>query len=240
MRCASDAILAIRTDEPEKLIRRSFPKVRFPSGTLHLLVAAIVLAASLLPASAHPHVWVTVRAQLVYGVDGRVSAVRHVWDFDEAYTAFTVQGLDTNKDGAYSPEELAELAKVNAESLVEFDYFTVLKANGARQEFAAPRDYAMSHDGKTLRLTFLLPLKQAASGRMLGLEVYDPTFFVAFDLAGSEDAVTLAGAPKGCALNVSRPKNLPQQSLSETLFSGSNINEGMGLQFANKAVVACP
>ena len=46
-----------------------------------------LLAASPL-ASAHPHVFVDGRAEIVFDAAKRVSAVRNVWEFDEAYSAF--------------------------------------------------------------------------------------------------------------------------------------------------------
>ncbi len=207
------------------------------------IAAAAALAAmtAATPALAHPHVFVTVRSELVYEPDGRIGAVRHAWDFDDAYSAFSVQGLDADGDGKVSSQELAELARTNVESLADFDYFTVLKANGAKQAFGAPRDYALSHDGKTLRLTFTLPLAAPASNRVLGLEIYDPTFFVAFDLAKDADAVRLANAPKGCTISVTRPKGFSlQQSLSEAFFETLGPDATFGAQYANKALAACP
>ena len=67
--------------------------------------------------AAHPHVWATVRSEIVFGPDQKITGIRHAWTFDEFYTAMAVEGLDTDKDGTYSKEELAPLAKVNIESL---------------------------------------------------------------------------------------------------------------------------
>ncbi len=75
-------------------------------------------------AAAHPHVWATVRSEIVFGPDHRITGIRHHWTFDEFYTAMAVQGLDANGDGVFSKEELQPLAQVNVESLKEFDYFT--------------------------------------------------------------------------------------------------------------------
>ena len=55
---------------------------------------------------------------------GAITGIDQVWFFDEFYTAMAVEGLDTNKDGKYSREELHELAKTNMEGLKEFGYFT--------------------------------------------------------------------------------------------------------------------
>jgi ABC-type uncharacterized transport system substrate-binding protein len=210
---------------------------------LSALTALAALAAAA-PALAHPHVWVTVKAEIAYAPDGRLTGVRHAWTFDPAYSAFVTQGLDRNGDGKLTPDELAELAKVNTESLVDFEYFTFLKADGAKQAFDAPREPAMAFDQGQATLTFLLPLKTPAQARKaVALEVYDPTYFVAFGLAEGEDAVRLAGAPKGCALTLARPKPVDaaqQQKLGEAFFEALTAASTFGSSFANRAIVACP
>lgn len=209
--------------------------------------ALLLLVVSLLsgPALAHPHVWLTARAELVFGADGKVAAVRHRWTFDEAYSSFAVQGLDTNGDGKTSPDELKELATFSTGSLAEFGYFTSLKSNGAKQPLEPPRGEAMTFEGGRLTLQFELPLKAAAASRVLILEVYDPTFFVEFKAADDPDAVKLQGAPAGCAVTVTRPKPAAAapadpKALSESFFQSLTATSSFGSQFANRAVVACP
>lgn len=210
---------------------------------LHAL-AALAAFGCAAPALAHPHVWVTVKSEIAYAPDGKVAGVRHAWTFDPAYSAFVTQGLDKNNDGKLTPDELQELAKENTESLIDFGYFTALKSDGAKQEFDAPRNPAMAFDKGQATLTFELPLKApAAAKRTLTFEVYDPTYFVAFSMAEGEDAVRLAGAPKGCALTVSRPKPVDaaqQQKLSEAFFEALTAASNFGAGFANRALVACP
>jgi ABC-type uncharacterized transport system substrate-binding protein len=210
-------------------------------------LAALLCSAAIsfgFPALAHPHVWVTARAEILYAPDGKITGVRHAWTFDKGYSAYVTQGLDSNKDGKLTPEELQELAKENTESLADFDYFTVLKADGAKQAFAAPRDYRMVFDDGEATLSYLLPLKAPArAARALSVEIYDPTFFVAFGMAEGDDALKLAGAPKGCSVNVSRPKSFDvsqQQNLSEAFFEALTASSNFGSQFANRAIIACP
>lgn len=207
-----------------------------------LLALAVSLAAR--EATAHPHVFVQVRAELVFGASGKVSAVRHHWTFDEAYSAFSVQGLDANGDGQTTPDELTELAATNMSSLAEFGYFTVVKANGVKQALASPRNESMSFDKGVLTLHFEIPLKAPAAGRLLGFEVYDPTFFVDFQTDAAPGALSLQGAPAGCALTVSRPKPPSPaeagQPLSESFYQSLSASSGFGAQFASRAVVACP
>lgn len=195
------------------------------------------------PALAHPHVWVTARAEMVYEAGGKVAGIRHAWTFDKGYSAYVTQGLDKNRDGKFSPEELQDLAKENTESLVEFEYFTVLKANGRKQVFESPRDYRMAFETEQVTLSYFLPLKNPTLVKTLALEVYDPTFFVSFSLAEGDDAVKLAGAPPGCATNISRAKTpdpAQQKDMSEAFFETLTAASSFGTQFANKAIVACP
>jgi ABC-type uncharacterized transport system substrate-binding protein len=192
-------------------------------------------------ASAHPHVWVKASAALVFDGEGKVIAIRHAWDFDEAYSAFAVQGLDHDKDGKVSRGEMAELAKVNTESLLEFDYFTRIKLDGKKQAFGAPTDYWLDYDKGILTLHFTLPLKSPKSARAVGLEIYDPTFFVSFAFADGNEPVTATRA--GCAVAVTRAKGLDVQagqSLGESFFSSLSNTSEFGAQFSNKAVISCP
>jgi ABC-type uncharacterized transport system substrate-binding protein len=207
-----------------------------------LAVLAFVCASG--AALAHPHVWITSQAEIVFGPDGKVTGVRHRWTFDPAISAAFTQGLDANGDGRFSPDELKDLARENTESLVEYGYYTQLKANGAKQAFDAPSDPVMTHETDTLVLSFLLSLKSPAdASKALALEVYDPAFFVQFALAPGDDAARLVGAPKGCVATVMRPKPVeatPQKNLSESFFEALTAASGYGAQFANRILVACP
>ena len=209
---------------------------------------AIGLFSAVVPAAAHPHVWVSAKAEIAYA-GGKVVAVRHVWAFDAAYTAFVTQGLDANKDGKLTPDELQALATENTGNLAEFGYFTKLKVGGKEQAFADPVEPRMVMEGDALTLSFRLPLKTPlAQGRgVLALEVYDPTYFVSFSLSEAPDAATLVGAPTGCAATVTRPKTPESKTadagspgMTEAFFEALTAASGSGVQFANRVLVACP
>ena len=120
-----------------------------PRGLMARFLAAAIAVlwcglAGCARAVAHPHVWVTVETTVLFD-NGSITGLRHKWTFDEFYTAMAVQGLDTNNDGSYSREELAELAKVNIEGLAEFGYFTHAKLGVAPLTFTAPKDYWLDY-----------------------------------------------------------------------------------------------
>lgn len=208
-----------------------------------LASALLALAASAGGAGAHPHVWVTAKAVIVYASDGRVTAVRHGWTFDEGYSAYAVQGFETGPDGKPAPDKLAELAKINMESLAESGFFTQAKANGVRQAFGTPVAYGSAYDKGLLTLTFDLPLKTPAKAdRVFALDVYDPSFFVDFAIAEGDGAVSLEGAPPGCALKVTRPRPdvAPAQGLSERFFSALGAASSAASTSSSRVLVACP
>lgn len=198
---------------------------------------------TIVSANAHPHVQVQATSALLFSGSGQVIGLQHHWQFDEAYSAFAVQGLDTNKDGIISLEELALLAKENAESLSEFDYFTKLKVDGKKVDFAAPTDYWLDYDKGVLTLHFTLMLKQPAKlSRTSGIELYDPTYFVSFTFAEGEAAFGLKAAPAGCVTTITRPKTdqLASQNLNESFFAALSAKGDFGAQFANRVLVVCP
>lgn len=211
-----------------------------------LLLALAALMGMLSAAAAHPHVWVSVKSRVVYGKGGVPEAIRHVWTFDEPFSAFAIQGLDTNNDGQYSREELAPLAQTNVESLGEYGFFTFGKEGKHDLDFNPPQDYWLEYDGKALTLHFTLPMRDrfASPEAAYSLEVYDPTYFVSFTWA-DQNAVTLEGAPGACrALLRAPPKDASAQAatgqpLSEDFFNSLDANSTFGEQFANTVFVAC-
>jgi ABC-type uncharacterized transport system substrate-binding protein len=192
-------------------------------------------------ANAHPHVFVTAKGQLRYGPDGTLKAIRYAWTFDAMFSAFASQGLDTNGDGKLSREELADLAKTNVDSLKEFGYFTVSKRGEKPIEFGEPTDYWLEAEAPdTLTLHFTLPVKTPGL-RNIAIEVYDPTYFIAFSLADGK-AVSLEGAPAGCVLDAqgSDPTPTATTKLSESFFTTLQAGSDYGEQFANRIAVRCP
>ena len=192
---------------------------------------------------AHPHVFVTAKEQLIFGQDGKITGIRAAWTFDDMYSAFAIQGLG-DPDKILTSAELAPLAKTNVESLAEFGWFTVGKTGGKPVLFNDPVDYSLDESAdKLITLHFTLPLKvPVKTGSFFSLQVYDPTYFVAFEFDSREPA-TLTNAPAGCSVSVAKPKSLDvtdSQKLSEAFFTNMSPGTDFGIKLAPRAIIACP
>jgi ABC-type uncharacterized transport system substrate-binding protein len=211
--------------------------------SLFVAVASVVLASA--AAFGHPHVWVTMKSELVYGPDGTVTGVRHAWTFDDMFSVFATQGIEAKKKGEFTREELAPLAEVNVTSLKEYDYFTYARANGKKVEFDdPPAGYFLDFDTKdtVLTLHFMLPLKAPVKAKDLIIEIYDREFFVDFSFA-EKDPAKLVGAPAQCKLTVGRPQEMNaalSQQLSQLGADQRDPSLTIGAEYGNKLVVKCP
>ena len=205
-----------------------------------VLLAGLFVAGSGV-AQAHPHVWITAVSELLYAPDGSITGVRHAWTFDDMFSTYALQGIETKQKGVYSREELSSLAQTNVESLHEFAFFTFAKADGKKEKFNEPVDYYLEYKDTALTLHFTLPLKTQVKPKQLVLEVFDPEFFIDFKLADKEP-IKLVGAPADCQMKLQRPNDgaAGAQNIGEQNFLSGGANANYGAMFANKVTVDCP
>lgn len=202
-------------------------------------MAVLTSLALVAPAAAHPHVWIKVTSELVFGADGNVTGIRQHWTFDDMYSAFAVQGLKGKVRGALTREELAPAAKQNIKSLKEAGYFTYASAGGGKLAFGDPLpDYWLDDKDAILTLNFTLPFKQPVKAKDLTVEIYDPTYFIALEFAKGMP-VRLVGAPKDCKGTVTWPRQLTYAE-GKKLSDNPEAAANWGANFANKIMVNCP
>ena len=203
------------------------------------LCCAIVCS---IPAHAHPHVWITVRTEVVSAPDGRITGVRQAWAFDDMFSTFATQGLKNWQKGNFTHEELVPLAKSSMESFKEFAYFTYATADGNEVPFSEPLpDYWLDYSDSVLTIHFTLPFKAPVKANELKLEVYDPTIFISFEFA-KENPVKFVGATP-CKFDIELPREMtPRErvALSQIAADVPNTTMAWGAKFANKIIVHCP
>lgn len=209
------------------------------------VAACVLVLAPLAPAQAHPHVWIDVALEMPVSETGAVKGVTVTWAFDEMYSAATVLGMDTDGDGATSPEELEPLIQDSMTNLLEWHYFLDVRQGGARLETDAAVNASGAFENGQLIYRYTVPLKAPADLTAAPLEVrsFDPSFYI--DLALREEApVVLPGAPDGCAAQVTEPPPMDETMLlmGESALLNADFapgSEGLGGKFAQKVTVTC-
>jgi len=207
----------------------------------------ILLALPLDAAQAHPHVWIVVRSEIHFDAGGRLTGIQHTWTFDPAYSAFAILGFDKDGDGAPDPDQLAQMAKTNVEAMQEFGYFTSVKVNGAKADLTTSSNYEATYQKDRVSLRFILPLKAPVKPKVLGLQIDDPSFFVAFTLEPGAEAVSLVGTTAACAVSIRRPAKAATegvQILADEIANAlqGKLGEGSTItaDYKGSVIIACP
>lgn len=168
------------------------------SGT-SIAIAAALLGAS--PAAAHPHVWVTAKAELRFK-EGKLTAIGLVWEFDELFGDYVKQEYDENQDGKFDEKETIRVAKEAFASLKDVGFLTDLRVKGKQVELGRPYGLEVGLVEGFVRYRFLIPLTAPlAPSRDWSLALYDESSYVDVVLA-PDDPASLIDAPAGCAIDL--------------------------------------
>jgi ABC-type uncharacterized transport system substrate-binding protein len=214
---------------------------------LYIVMAAMMAGFVGTPAQAHPHVWIDMQSSIVFTDDGLIKGVDVEWTFDDGYTQMALDGLDVDGDGIYSQDELAPLTKENIESLKDYEYFTVMRANGEQQKIGEVTDAGQIWSNNKLTLHFQVPLVKPIDPRKeeFMLKVYDPEFFIDLEYP-ADDAVDVTGKiPPACKLVVKPVPTDAELDQTRTMLSSKGTDwkpenpEDFGAMFAQAVSIAC-
>lgn len=195
------------------------------------------------PAWVHPHVFAEARLDVMLGADQKVTALRHLWRFDDLFSSTVLVEFDANKDLRLDEAELEEVGSVVHQSLSEFNYFQIVTQDGKDVKMIPPERLIATLEDNQLIILFESKLSEptALKGK-LDFGVYDPTFYTAIEFI--DDANMAAeNLPSGCTRTVVRPDAdeaiaANQSTLTEAFF---NDPEGTDLSkiFATKLELTC-
>ena len=185
------------------------------TGLLRKLALAAAATLGLIGAAqAHPHIFIDAKATIVFNDAGELTEIRNAWTFDEAFSVWQIQGLDTNNDGITSSEEMQELADENIKGLAEYNFYTSAGAYTASGQTGASLPFTEVGGAKFVfadnRSTLSFDIAPKTPYRITGkleIAVADPEYYVAITFHAPAD-VTLVNAPAGCALHMEPPREL--------------------------------
>lgn len=195
--------------------------------------------------SAHPHVWIDARATVLFE-GGAIAGIRHEWTFDPYFSAWSIQGLDTDGDGVLTPAEMQDLAQENMEGLAHYAFYTYAGSDEDAFNFTGPHDPSMRYENEQTTLTYTVWLSEprSVSGEF-DIIVGDPEYYsdITFSDAG---AVSTQGAPEGCAAQAHPPQQIDPALEEELYLLGPDVLElppelkQAARDLANRIVVTCP
>jgi ABC-type nickel/cobalt efflux system permease component RcnA/ABC-type uncharacterized transport system substrate-binding protein len=155
---------------------------------------------------------------LVFDQTGALAAIRHSWTFDRDFSAWSIQGLDTNNDGVVSTPEMQELADEDMKGLGEYDYYTYAGEGDYDLTFAKGSDAVLTYENEQTTLDFAIAATPPYHiKKRFELAINDPEYYVAITFSGPE-AITLENAPPGCRASLDPPKEM-DQTLSDELYA---------------------
>ena len=190
--------------------------------------ALCIVLATVSGAGAHPHVYIEMTSDVVFNDQGLISAINVEWVFDPDYTAMATEGLDVNKDGEMTTDELEPLAKENIEALKEWSYFVYGRLNGQKLKWADVTDYGqlIGTDGR-LRMHFVVPAEKPIDPKTAEFlyRIYDPTFYIAIDFVEKDPVEAVGKIPELLPDRCRSPARSDQDGRHE----GDAVDQGQGL-----------
>jgi ABC-type uncharacterized transport system substrate-binding protein len=186
---------------------------------------------------------------IMLSADDMVTGVRVEWTTDPVYAKDALDGLDTNNDGIYEPDELARLTAENLDALASYDYFVSFRYNGDVQKNGKATDGTQTYNAKDGRLTllFTVPLLTPLDPHKgeIRLKVYDPEYFIDFEYVKKTPLLVSHAMKPGCTANLMELPADPMAAQTKTLLATKGKDwkpeneEDFGSLFAQPVVVSC-
>lgn len=205
----------------------------------------LVLAAALAGAGAahaHPHIFVETGLQVVADDQGRATAIRVTWAYDELYSFLVIEdfGLDRDYDGVLTPEEEAQLAGFDMNWVEGFEGDVYASREGAALPLGPPLPVETRFEEGRIVTVHDRPLEAPLPLDVpLVVEAYDPTFYTLYEVEGE---LGVAGRPD-CPVDrqladLAAAYDLLEEALYGMPEDPENFPE-VGAAFADRIVFAC-
>lgn len=205
-----------------------------------------MLAATALPSAGHPHVFIDAGANLIFDDAGHLAAVRVFWAYDEFYSLLLVEdnGLDVDGDGIPEQSALDAYAGQDVDWAAGFPGDLYLQNAGSDVALSAPVEHGMRYDDGRVVSWHIRPLETrlTVGADPLLVQIYDPTFFVAYDV---RLPVTVEGR-EGCAVaHVPADLNAAYDKVESLLYGPDSVEYSedsypeVGDLFADQLLLTC-
>lgn len=212
-------------------------------------LAPLTLAACLAagPALAHPHIFVEARVNVVLDGQGNVLGVRLTWDYDEFFSFLLTAdlGIDPDGDMILTAEETEMLQAAVLDWPTDFGGDLMVMQDGVPVALGGRQDASASFEGGRVSESHFRPLSQPvpAGAKGVTVQVYDPFFYVAYQVVGDIDLTD----GNGCsATYLAADLNSAYAMVEELLYGRPASDVGpeedfpeVGYAFADTVTVTC-
>lgn len=205
------------------------------------LLLGLLVGVAAVPALAHPHAWIDLRSTIVLDAQGHVVAIEQEWLFDEIYTLFALDGY--KGQGAALQARMEQQAQASLASLHDYDYFTEIRIDGAKQAPAEVTDYAseLRRNRWWLRFTLPLPNPVDPTAHKVTFAVFDPSYYIEI-LHREGDVVSFRGVEETACHGMIWPPNPSTEALilAASMDVNAQAEDGLGALFAETVEIRCP
>lgn len=191
------------------------------------MLAALMVVTGLLPlpALAHPHIFIDATAAIRFNDAGEMVSIRNSWTFDQVYSAWAAQGLDSDNDGELSADELQPVADDNMLGLGEYQYYTFAGEGEVNLAFTQGSNASITYAGGLQTLAFDVALdKPYAIGKALEIAINDPEYYVAITFANAS-RVSLVNAPANCSYRLEDAAPMPDELQDQLTALGPDVTK---------------
>lgn len=155
------------------------------------VILTFLLAIGADAARAHPHVFVDYTVE--YRVkDNAIVGLRLIWLFDDQYSALVIDTADRDRNGKFSPEEIAVLAKRVVSSLEKNRLYSDVTYDGVKWQPDHVSEFSAAIVDDRLVYSFVVDLPKPA--REVTVSTYDAEYYIEM-LAQRKHAFDVVGAP---------------------------------------------
>lgn len=211
---------------------------------LRIIFLSIIAGFVATAANAHPHVFVEANIEVVRNDNGDFTEIRHVWRFDELFSATLTIDFDKNGDGELDQEEIKEITDTVKESIAEYDFYTAVRQEGAELSFYEPEAIKGYFENGQMVMFLALELEKPQSPEKGPIKVSasDTSFYVAFEF--EKKNVSVVGNADACEVAVEVPDfdkiySGDAPGLSESFFSEQQGPVTLGDEFYSWASIRC-
>lgn len=209
---------------------------------------ALAVGVSAHAANAHPHIFIDSGVEVIFDVQGQVTALRISWAYDDFYSLLAIEdrGLDPDGDSRLTPEEQASLNGFDMNWDADYNGDLYVLNIGAPVAMGRPEDVTARYEGGIITSTHLrklaMPVRPGPDG--LVIQTYDSGYYTAYTIASE---AVLTNAPAGCAAQVYTPDlseaDEKLQAVLQEYQAGQSLEAdfpAVGANYADEVRITCP